>query len=154
MGFDKSKAINAAEKCLAQNKIAQAVQEYCKIVQNEPQDFGALNTLGDLYSRLGKTQEAVGCFLRVAEHYREQGFSLKAVAVYKKTLRLSPEAPGVAQNLAVLYEQQGLYVEARAQYLQIADAARNAGNARESLEALRRIADFDPRNVEIRLRLA
>ncbi|MCA1613018.1 MAG: tetratricopeptide repeat protein [Acidobacteria bacterium] len=154
MGFDKSKAINAAEKCLAQNKIAQAVQEYCKIVEHEPQDFAALNTLGDLYSRLGKTQEAVGCFLRVAEHYREQGFSLKAVAVYKKTLRLSPQAPGVAQNLAVLYEQQGLYVEARAQYLEIADAARKAGQMRESLEALRRIADFDPRNVDIRLRLA
>ncbi len=153
MGFDKSKAINAAEKCLAQNKIAQAVQEYCKIVQHEPQDFAALNTLGDLYSRLGKTEEAVGCFLRVAEHYREQGFSLKAVAVYKKTVRLSPQAPGVAQNLAVLYEQQGLHVEARAQYLQIADAARAAGQMREALEALRRIADFDPRNVDIRLRL-
>ena len=154
MGFDKSKAINAAEKCLAQNKIAQAVQEYCKIVQHEPQDFTALNTLGDLYSRLGKTQEAVDCFLLVAEHYREQGFSLKAVAIYKKLLRLSPQAEGVAQNLAVLYEQQGLYVEARAQYLQIADAARSAGRTRESLEALRRIADFDPRNVDIRLRLA
>ena len=154
MGFDKSKAVNAAEKCLAQNKIAQAVQEYCKIVEHEPQDFAALNTLGDLYSRLGKTQEAVGCFLRVAEHYREQGFSLKAVAVYKKTLRLTPDAPGVSQNLAVLYEQQGLYVEARAQYLQIAEAARGAGRMREVLEALRRIADFDPRNVDIRLRLA
>lgn len=154
MGFDKSKAVNAAEKCLAQNKIAQAVQEYCKIVEHDAQDFAALNTLGDLYSRLGKTQEAVGCFLRVAEHYREQGFSLKAVAVYKKTLRLTPNAPGVSQNLAVLYEQQGLYVEARAQYLQIAEAARSAGQMREVLEALRRIADFDPRNVDIRLRLA
>src|SRR3712207_1423396 len=62
--------------------------------------------------------------------------------------------PGVARKLAALYEQQGLYVEAREQYLNIAEESARAGQKRESLEALRRIADFDPKNVDIRLRLA
>jgi tetratricopeptide (TPR) repeat protein len=154
MGFDKSKSVNAAEKYLAQGKIAQAVQEYCKIVEHEPNDFASLNTLGDLYSRLSRAQEAVGCFLRVADHYREQGFSLKAIAMYKKILRHAPGVAGVARHLAALYEQQGLYVEAREQYTAIADAAARAGQTRDALEALRRIADFDPKNVDIRIRLA
>jgi tetratricopeptide (TPR) repeat protein len=154
MGFDKTKALNAAEKFLAQGKIPSAIQEYRKIVERDPEDFTALNTLGDLYVRTKNTRDALGYFLRVADHYREQGFALKAIAMYKKISRFQPEETGVAHNLARLYEQQGLYVEARAQYLLIANLESSAGRQRESLEALRRIADLDPKNVSIRLRLA
>ena len=154
MGFDKAKTINAAEKFIAQGKIAQAVQEYAKVVEHEPNDFASVNMLGDLYSRLKRGEEAVALFMRVAEHYREQGFTLKAVAMYKKILRQGVTVSGVARKLAALYEQQGLYVEAREQYLQIAEESQRAGQQREALEALRRIADFDPKNVDIRLRLA
>jgi tetratricopeptide (TPR) repeat protein len=154
MGFDKTKALNAAEKFLAQGKIPSAIQEYRKIVERDASDFSALNTLGDLYVRTKNAPEAMGYFLRVADHYREQGFALKAIAMYKKISRLQPDEPGVAQNLARLYEQQGLYVEAREQYLSVANLAARLGHKRESLEALRRIADLDPKNVDIRLRVA
>ncbi|HVG30650.1 MAG TPA: tetratricopeptide repeat protein [Pyrinomonadaceae bacterium] len=154
MGFDKAKALSAAEKFLSQGKIPAAIQEYRKIVERDALDFTALNTLGDLYVRTKQPGEALAYFVRVADHYREQGFALKAIAMYKKISRFSPEEPGVALNLARLYEQQGLYVEARAQYLQLADSAQRAGRARDGLEALRRAADIDPKNVDIRLRLA
>ncbi|HEX8161545.1 MAG TPA: tetratricopeptide repeat protein [Pyrinomonadaceae bacterium] len=154
MGFDKAKALSAAEKFLSQGKIPAAIQEYLKIVERDALDFTALNTLGDLYVRTKQPNEALGYFARVADHYREQGFALKAIAMYKKISRFSPEEPGVALNLARLYEQQGLYVEARAQYLQLADSAGRAGRPADALEALRRVADIDPKNVDIRLRLA
>lgn len=154
MGFDKAKALNAAEKFLSQGKIPAAIQEYRKIVERDALDFTALNTLGDLYVRTKQPGEALAYFVRVADHYREQGFALKAIAMYKKISRFSPEEPGVALNLARLYEQQGLYVEARAQYLQLADSAARSGHARDGLEALRRVADIDPKNIDIRLRLA
>ncbi|HEX8634732.1 MAG TPA: tetratricopeptide repeat protein [Pyrinomonadaceae bacterium] len=153
MGFDKAKAISAAEKYLAQGKIPSAITEYCRIVERDPNDQSALNTLGDLYVRVNKRQDAIECFQRVADHYREQGFTLKAIAVYKKISRLDPSLPVIAQRLAVLYEQQGHFVEAREQYLAIADTFARAGRMRESLDALRRSADLEPNNVEIRLRL-
>jgi tetratricopeptide (TPR) repeat protein len=153
MGFDKAKAISAAEKYLAQGKIPSAITEYCRIVERDPNDQSALNTLGDLYVRVNKRQDAIECFQRVADHYREQGFTLKAIAVYKKISRLDPSLPVIAQRLAVLYEQQGHFVEAREQYLAIADAFARAGKMRDSLDALRRSADLEPNNVEIRLRL-
>jgi tetratricopeptide (TPR) repeat protein len=154
MAFDKAKAVSAAEKYLTQGKIAAAVQEYRRIVEADEGDYTALNTLGDLYIRLDKQVEAVQCFVRVADHYREQGFALKAIAIYKKVARLRPDELTVAQKLATLYEQQGLIVEARAQYLFIADACVRSGRARDALEALRRTADLDPQNADIRLRLA
>jgi tetratricopeptide (TPR) repeat protein len=153
MGFDKAKVISAAEKYLAQGKIPSAITEYCRIVERDPNDQSALNTLGDLYVRVNKRQDAIDCFQRVADHYREQGFTLKAIAVYKKISRLDPSLPVVAQRLAVLYEQQGHFVEAREQYLAIADTFARAGKMRDSLDALRRSADLEPNNVEIRLRL-
>ncbi len=154
MAFDKAKAVNAAEKYLAQGKIAAAVQEYRRIADADADDFTALNTLGDLYARLDKQAEAIECFVRVADHYREQGFALKAIAIYKKVARLRPDELSVAQRLAALYEQQGLIVEARAQYLFIADACGRAKLTRDALEALRRTADLDPQNADIRMRLA
>ncbi|MET0645668.1 MAG: hypothetical protein ABW208_03545, partial [Pyrinomonadaceae bacterium] len=75
MGFDKAKAIRAAEKYLASGKIPSAIQEYTRIVEHDAEDFNALNTLGDLYARIDKRAEAAACYRRVAEHYREQGFT-------------------------------------------------------------------------------
>src|SRR5687767_5767215 len=154
MGFDKAKAIRAAEKYLASGKIPSAIQEYTRIVEHDAEDFNALNTLGDLYARVDKKAEAVSCYGRVAEHYREQGFTLKAVAMYKKLTRLAPDDHRTALALAALYEQQGLMVDARRNYLVAADAFARAGNSREALDVLRRIADLDPSNTDVRLRLA
>ena len=122
MGFDKAKAIRAAEKYLASGKIPSAIQEYTRIVEHDAEDFNALNTLGDLYARTEKRDEAASCYRRVAEHYREQGFTLKAVAIYKKLTRFVPDDHKTAISLASLYEQQGLMVEARQQYIIAADA--------------------------------
>jgi len=154
MAFDKAKAIRAAEKYLAQGKIPAAIQEYRRITQHEADDFTALNTLGDLYARTNQKEEAVACYRRVAEHYREQGFTLKAVAMYKKVTRFEAADPRTALALASLYEQQGLMADARAQYLLAADAFARAGAGRDALSALSRIADLDPEDTTVRLRLA
>jgi tetratricopeptide (TPR) repeat protein len=154
MGFDKAKSVRAAEKYLAQGKIPAAIQEYERIVGFDPADFNALNTLGDLYSRVENKSDAIACFRRVAEHYREQGFTLKAVAMYKKLTRFGGSDDKTALALASLYEQQGLMVEARQQYMIAADNFARTGDTGQALEVLRRIADLDPSNTQIRLRLA
>jgi tetratricopeptide (TPR) repeat protein len=154
MTFDKAKVVRAAEKFLAQGKIPAAIKEYRQIVENEQGDFTALNMLGDLYVRQGDKQEAIQCFSRIAEHYREEGFQSKAIAMYKKIDRLNPRNPEIAHKLAVLYESQGLVVDARAQYMIIAEAWLRDGQSRQALEILRKVADLDPYNTETRIKLA
>jgi tetratricopeptide (TPR) repeat protein len=154
MAFDKAKVVRAAEKFLAQGKIPAAIKEYRQIVENEQGDFTALNMLGDLYVRQGDKQEAIQCFLRIAEHYREEGFQSKAIAMYKKIDRLNPRSPEIANKLAVLYESQGLIVDARAQYMIIAEAWLRDGQSRKALEILRKVADLEPHNTETRIKLA
>jgi tetratricopeptide (TPR) repeat protein len=154
MAFEKAKVIKAAEKFLAQGKISAAIKEYRQIIEHDSDDLTTLNMLGDLLARAGEKEEAATCFLRIAEHYREQEFRLKAIAMYRKIDKLKPRDPVIAKELADLYAAQGLIADARAQYLVVADAYTRSGHSREALKVLHKIADLDPHNTEIRLKLA
>src|SRR6266404_4303530 len=154
MAFEKAKVLKAAEKFLSQGKINAAIKEYRQIVDNDLDDLTTLNMLGDLYVRSGKSDEAITCFERIAEHYSTQEFNLKAIAMYKKIERLKERDPAIAFKLANLYAVQGLIVDARAQYLIVADAYSRAGQNKKALDVLHKIADLDPHNTDIRLKLA
>ena len=154
MAFEKAKVIKAAEKFLSQGKISAAIKEYRQIIKHDPDDLTTLNMLGDLLARAGEKEEAASCFLRIAEHYREKEFRLKAIAMYRKIEKLKPRDPVIAKELGALYSAQGLTADARAQYLVVADACIRAGQTRESLKVLHTIADLDPHNTEVRLKLA
>lgn len=154
MAFEKAKIIKAAEKFLSQGKISAAIKEYRQIIAHDGDDLTTLNMLGDLLARAGEKKEAASCFLRIAECYSEQEFPLKAIAMYRKIEKLKPRDPAIARELAVLYSAQGLIADARAQYLVVADAHTRAGETRQTLEVLHKIADLDPHNTDIRLKLA
>ena len=154
MAFEKAKVIKAAEKFLAQGKISAAIKEYRQIIAHDDADLTTLNMLGDLLARAGEKEEAVTCFLRIAEHFREQEFRLKAIAMYRKIEKLKPRDPATAKELGDLYAAQGLIADARTQYLVVADAYTHAGENKQTLKVLHRIADLDPQNTEVRLKLA
>lgn len=154
MAFEKAKVLKAAEKFLSQGKINAAIKEYRQIVENDEDDLTTLNMLGDLCARARQNDEAISCFLRIAEHYREREFNLKAIAMYKKIDRLKPRDPAIASQLGTLYAIQGLVADARAQYLIVADAYTRAGKTKQTLEILHKVADLDPNNTDIRLKLA
>ena len=154
MAFDKVKTLRAAERYLELGKIPAAVKEYCKIVEDDPDDLTALNMLGDLYVRVDNQPAAIACFRRIAEHYREQDFALKAIAMFKKIDRLQPHNTEISTHLADLYAQQDLVVEARAHYLAVVNAHNQAGATQEGLEVLRKIADLDSQNTVLRIKLA
>jgi tetratricopeptide (TPR) repeat protein len=154
MAFEKAKVIKAAEKFLSQGKITAAIKEYRQIIEHDQDDLTTLNMLGDLLARAGEKDEAATCFLRIAEHFREKEFRLKAIAMYRKIEKLKPRDPATAKQLGDLYAAQGLIADARTQYLVVADAYTRAGDSRQTLKVLHKIADLDPHNTDIRLKLA
>ena len=153
MSLNKSKVLRTAEKYVLQGKLPAAIDEYRKVVDADPADLTTINTLGDLYVRAGKIQDAIINFSRIADSYREGGFTLKAIAMLKKISKLDPTNVETAMKLANLYSQQGLLVEARQQYLQVADAYARQGQTRKALEAYQKIADLDPSNTSVRMKL-
>src|SRR6266540_4929347 len=146
MAFEKAKVVKAAEKFLSQGKINAAIKEYRQIIAHDRDDLTTLNMLGDLLARAGEKEEAASCFLRIAEHYREKEFTLKAIAMYRKIDKLKPRDPAIAIELAELYAAQGLIADALSRYLVVADAHTRAGENKQTLEVLHKIADLDPQN--------
>ena len=113
--------IRAAEKYVAKGKLEAAIKEYRKVLAENPNDANTLNRVGDLYARIERFDEAVKLFSQIAEQYTRDGFFVKAIAIYKKIIKLDPTSLAVYERLAELYHKQGLLNEARTQYQVLAD---------------------------------
>jgi pilus assembly protein FimV len=153
-GFNKAKVLGAAEKFVQQGKFTNAITEYEKIIRHDPKDLTVLNTVGDLHARLGRTEQAVECFRRVGEAYAGDGFTVKAIAMFKKVTKLSPGSPDCMQKLADLYIQQGLYNDARSQFVHLAEHYLRAGDNEQASKIFQKMLDMDPDNSAMQAKLA
>ncbi len=152
-GFNKQKVLASAEKYVQQGKLQNAIAEYEKILKNDPKDLTVTNTVGDLYSRSGDSDKATECFKSVGDAYAGQGFTVKAIAMYKKICKLKPSLESLLK-LAELYTQQGLFNDARAQYLQVAEEFMKAGELDNAVRIFQKILEMDPENSQMRVKLA
>ena len=152
-GFNKQKVLSAAEKFVQQGKLQNAIAEYEKVLKADPKDLTVMNTVGDLYSRLGNIDKAVECFKSVGDAYATQGFTVKAIAMYKKLSKIKHSFEGVLR-LAELYTQQGLFNDARSQYLQVAEEFLRSGELEQAVKIFQKTLEMDPDNVAMRSKLA
>jgi tetratricopeptide (TPR) repeat protein len=152
-GFNKQKVLSAAEKFVQQGKLQNAIAEYEKIRKYDDKDLTVANTIGDLYARLGDSANAIECFKTVGDAYAAQGFTVKGIAMYKKITKLQPSVDG-SLKLAELYTQQGLFNDARAQYLQVAEDFLKGGELDQAIRLFQKVLEMDPENVAMRVKLA
>ena len=152
-GFNKTKVLSSAEKYVQQGKLPNAIAEYQKILKNDPKDLTVMNTVGDLYARLGQSEEACTCFKNVGDAYAQQGFTVKAIAMYKKLTKIKSSLEGTLK-LAELYTQQGLFNDARQQYLQVAEEFLRTGELEQAVRIFQKTLEMDPENVAMKVRLA
>ena len=153
-GFNKTKVLASAERYVQQGKLQNAIAEYEKISKEDPKDITILNTIGDLYARLGQVDAAVNYFRKVGDHYAGEGFTVKAIAMYKKLTKLNPTAMESIQKLAELYTQQGLYNDARQQLMVVADSHIRASNHNEAARIFQKMLELDPENASLQSKLA
>lgn len=154
MAINRDKVEAQAIKLLQQGKLDKAILELKKIVEHDPTDVRTLLKMGDTYVKLGAKKESIDAYEKAAGIYTEQGFFLKAVAVYKQILRVDASPPGLHLKLAELYQQLGLVNDALQHYQNVALHHEQNGRPKESLEILKRMVDLDPDNLASRIKLA
>ena len=140
MAFNKEKVMDAARKFVDKGQIDKAVKEYLRIVHEDPKDVRVWLKIGDLYAKKGSKDEAAETYLKVAKFYGEQGFYLKAVAVYKQILKLDPRLVEVNLKLAELYRQLGLLSDAMQHAKSVAGERTRSALQRFILEPAERAA--------------
>ena len=154
MAAAREQIVQTAEKYVARGKIEPAIREYRKLLSDNPNDINTLNRIGDLYARIQRVDEAIDFFTQIAERYTEEGFFVKAIAIYKKIIKLNPTVLEVYEKLAELYAKQGLTNEARTQFQVLADYYQKHDNAASAIAIYNRLVDLEPENPSHHVKLA
>jgi tetratricopeptide (TPR) repeat protein len=140
---DREAAVKRAEKLLRQGKLDGAIEEYVRLIEDQPRDWNAINALGDLYVRAGNAEQAVAQFTRIGDHLFGEGFLPRAAAVYKKALKVQPRHEQTLSRLAEIATQQGVLVDAKTYLRQLADVRRGRGDEAGLAECRARLAALD-----------
>jgi tetratricopeptide (TPR) repeat protein len=154
MAIEKSKILKNAEKYVAGGKISQAIDEYQKILKENPKDWNLIIQIGDLMLKVNRTSEAIENFQNVADHYYADGFFLKAIAIFKRINKLDPTLTDICMKLADLYLKQGLTMDAKSQLQIVAQHYLSKNQNKDAIETLQKLIEIEPDNLKNRNELA
>jgi tetratricopeptide (TPR) repeat protein len=154
MALNKDRVFKAAENYIKKNRIDKAITEYESWLKENPKDWNIIRTVGDLYARISRNDEAIKKYAQVADHYRKDGFNVRAIATYKMVLRLDPQNEPAMRNLAELQAEEGLLMEAKSYYQTLVELYNKQGHKRAAAEVFKKLAEIDPQDVKIRYKYA
>ncbi|ABA88551.1 TPR domain protein [Syntrophotalea carbinolica DSM 2380] len=149
----KDKLLQAAQKNIQKGQWLKAAKDYKKVLDLDSKDMRIRQRMAELYNRAGLSAEALEAYEVVAKHYANNGFYLKAIAVYKQMQKIDPSQSRIYGCLAQLNEKQGLVGNALGEYRQLAEIYEKSGNVEELNATLRKMIELDPQNSGLHLRL-
>lgn len=120
-------------------------------IAERPDDPRLHQRLAELLLEKGRRPEAMEAFVKAAECHAEAGFHLRAIAMYRRVLRME-ENPEILLKLAELYLANGLLGDALVQYRKVIHLYKSKGKSHEILGALRRMGEVAPGSLEVRLK--
>ncbi len=151
---NKDKLLESAQKFLQKGQVAKAIKDYQKVVEIDPRDVRNRQKLAELYGRERRNEEALETYEGVAKHYFENGFYLKAIAVYKQMQKIDANRVSIYHRLAELNEKQGLIGNALAEYRNLVAYYEKSQMLPEAIKVLQKMKDLEPENLNIRVKIA
>ena len=154
MPVDREAVVKRADEFVSQGKLDLAIAEYRALLEEQPSDLSAANTLGDLYARAGDIAGAVDQFTRLAESEREQGLLSRAAALYKKALKVDPGCEEALSQLAEIAVGQELLADATLYWNRLVQHRRERNDAPGVAQALMRLASLPVAKADTKLAAA
>ncbi|WLT31975.1 tetratricopeptide repeat protein [Geothrix sp. PMB-07] len=154
MAIDRVKVKKEADKFLTAGKVERAIDEFQKLVDDNPKDYNTLNQIGDLCVQIGRVKEGVEIHKRLGSAYERDGFHARAAAIFQKVVRNAPDDIDAAQRLADLYRQMNKTGDAVKVHLQVAEHFQKKGLIKRALEEFNKVVDLDPKNLKMKVKLA
>lgn len=154
MAIDRGKILQSAQSLAAKGQYEAAIAEWKKLAMEAPNDGSVHNSIGDLHLKRNGTADAVVAFLQAAAAFRGEGATLKAIATYKKVLKIDPTQYEVYRHLGDLNAERGLMSSAVQDYLTLGKYYLKERKGKEALEVYKRIVLQDPSNLDAQQRVA
>ncbi len=157
--LDKAKLFSQAEKCLAKGQYEKALEAFELILRSDPNDSKALSRAADLYLKRENFEKGFDVLRRLAEAFTREGFFSRAVAIYKRMLKIEKISSRdaliqVHERLADLYGQLSLISDAMSHFSIVVDHYDRAMDHDSLLNVLKKVSDLDPYNIDSQLKLA
>jgi tetratricopeptide (TPR) repeat protein len=154
LAINRNKVLDAARKYQSRGQYDKAIAQYKKLVDTDKRDVRSLLKIGDLYVRKGDRGSAIETYETVAGHYAQQGFFLKAIAVYKQILKLDPSRLDAQVRLGEMYEQLQLISDAMSVFEDVSNGFTRAGDTDQALAMLGKMVELDPEHIPVRIKYA
>jgi len=151
---EKSEIIKEAQKYLAKGQIDKAIAEWEKLTKEGTPDGAVYNTIGDLYLKKGDKKHSVEAYHKASQIFREGGFSLKALALYKKILNINPVDADALFALGELNEEKHIVTDAIKYYLAASDIFSKENKKEKLLASYEKILGLAPNNIPLRVKIS
>lgn len=90
------------DRLIARGKHSKAVKPLRALVREHPGDIHLRQKLADVLARTGESREAVSILEALVDHFAEDGFNAKAIAIAKKIQRIDPDRADIEERLVGL----------------------------------------------------
>jgi tetratricopeptide (TPR) repeat protein len=154
LAADRSKVLQQAQLLASRGQYDAAIAEWKKLAADSPNDGSIHNSIGDLHLKRNAGAEATTAFLQAAAAFRAEGATLKAIAAYKKVLKIDPSRYEVYRHLGDLNAERGLLSSAVQDYLTLGKHYLKERKGKEALEIYKKIVSQDPSNLDAQQRVA
>jgi len=154
LGIDRSKVLHSAQLFASKGQFDAAINEWKKLAAETPADGSIHNSIGDLHLKRNASIDAVASFIQAANAFRAEGATLKAIATYKKVLKLDPSRYDMYRHLGDLNAERGLLSSAVQDYLTLGKHYLKARKTKEALDIYKKIVSQDPSNLDAQQRVA
>ncbi|MCI0426397.1 MAG: tetratricopeptide repeat protein [Nitrospiraceae bacterium] len=154
MAIDRSSVLRSAQLFASRGQFDAAINEWKRLAVESPGDGSIFNSIGELHLKRQATNDAVAAFLQAANAFRAEGATLKAIATFKKILKLDPSRYDVFRHLGDLNAERGLLSSAVQDYLTLGKHYLKAGKSKDALDIYKKIVSRDPSNLDAQQRVA
>jgi tetratricopeptide (TPR) repeat protein len=154
LAIDRSSVLQNAQLFASRGQFDAAINEWKRLSVESPGDGSIFNSIGELHLKRQATNDAVVAFTQAANAFRAEGATLKAIATFKKILKLDPSRYDVFRHLGDLNAERGLLSSAVQDYLTLGKHYLKAGKSKEALDIYKKIVSQDPSNLDAQQRVA
>jgi tetratricopeptide (TPR) repeat protein len=152
--IDRGSVLQSAQLFASRGQFDAAINEWKKLSTESPGDGSIFNSIGELHLKRQSSNDAVTAFLQAANAFRAEGATLKAIATFKKVLKLDPSRYDVFRHLGDLNAERGLLSSAVQDYLTLGKHYLKAGKSKDALDIYKKIVSQDPSNLDAQQRVA
>jgi tetratricopeptide (TPR) repeat protein len=142
--LNKIETLRQAQQLISQGRLSAAISIYKKIVDDDSSDLTAVSTLGELYVKGGRIQEAVAHYVRIAENHLSNGSTNSAGYILNKAVKLDPANATANMNLGELSLLEKKIDQAHAYFIESAAAFWQKGNIPAAIKLNKRALSIVP----------